>query len=73
MTQISARVPDEMAVALDAAAQHLQRSRAHLIREALERYLEDYNDLNIAVARLQDPDDSNLDWDEARRDLLGSD
>ena len=73
MTQITARVPDELAEALDAAAANLQRSRAYLIRQALERYLEDYNDLSVAVERLQDPDDPNLDWDEVKRELLGSD
>ena len=66
MTQITARVPDELKEALDAAAANLQRSRAYLIRQALERYLEDYNDLTIAVERLRDPDDPNLDWDEVK-------
>ena len=37
MTQITARVPEELAAALDAAAAVLKRSRADLIRQALER------------------------------------
>ena len=64
MTQITARVPDELAQALDAAAAQLQRSRAYLIRQALERYLEDFNDLTVAMERQRDPSDPNLDWDE---------
>lgn len=73
MTQITARVPDELAQALDAAAAQLQRSRAYLIRQALERYLEDFNDLTVAMERQRDPSDPNLDWDEVRRELFSSD
>ena len=73
MPQITARVPDELAEALDAAAAALKRSRADVVRQALERYLEDFDDLSVAVERMQDPSDPVLDWDEVRRELLGSD
>ena len=73
MAQITARVPDELAEALDAASTQLNRSRAEVIRQALERYLEDFGDLSVALDRLRDPSDPVLDWDEVRRDLLGSD
>ena len=73
MTQITARVPDQLAEALDAAAAQLKRSRADVIRQALEHYLEDFDDLFVAVERLRDPCDPVLDWDEVRHDLLGSD
>ena len=73
MTQITARVPDELAEALDAASTQLNRSRAEVIRQALERYLEDFSDLSVALDRLRDPSDPVLDWDEVRRDLLGPD
>ncbi len=73
MTQITARVPDDLARALDEAAAQLKRSRADVIRQALERYLEDFDDLSVAVERLRDPSDPVLDWDEVRRELLGSD
>ena len=73
MTQITARVPDHLAEALDAAAVQLKRSRADVIRQALEHYLEDFDDLSVAVERLRDPSDPVLDWDEVRHDLLGSD
>ena len=36
MAQITARVPNEVAEALDAAAATLNRSRAEVIRQALE-------------------------------------
>ena len=73
MTQITARVPDKLAEALDAAAAQLKRSRADVIRQALEHYLEDFDDLSVAVERLRDPSDPVLDWDEVRHGLLGSD
>lgn len=72
-TQITARLPDELVASLDAAATALKRSRAEVVRQAVEQYLEDFDDLSIAVERLIDPSDPVLDWDEVRRELLGSD
>ena len=66
MTQVTARLPNELAEALDAAAERLQRSRAFLIRLALQRYLEDFDDLTVAVERLQDGSDAAVDWTEVR-------
>ena len=73
MSQITARVPEALIEALDAAAAQLNRSRAQIVRQALERYLEDYDDLAVALERLRDPTDPVLDWDEVRRELLDSD
>ena len=73
MAQITARVPDELVEALDAAAEDLKRSRADIIRQALERYLEDYEDLDVALESLQDPADPVLDWDQVRHELLSTD
>ena len=71
-TQITVRLPDEQTTALDAAAAALKRSRAEVVRQAIERYLEDFDDLSVAVERLCDPSDPVLDWDEVRHELLGS-
>ena len=73
MSQITARVPAELVEALDTAAAELKRSRADIVRQALERYLEDFDDLAVAVERLRDPTDPVLDWDQVRHELLGSD
>lgn len=72
MSQITARVPDELVEALDAAAEKSNRSRADIIRQALEHYLEDYDDLEISLARLQDPTDPALPWPQAKQELLTS-
>lgn len=73
MRQITARVPDDLVGALDAAARELNLSRADLVRQAIERYLEDFDDLGTALERLRDPTDPVLDWDDVRRDVLGLD
>ena len=72
MSQISARLPDAVVASLDAAAAKLHRSRAEIIRQAVERYLEDFDDLSVALERLHDPSDPVLDWDQVKRELLDS-
>ena len=58
---------------IDDAARSLNRSRAEIIRQALEYYLADVDDLRLALERLKDPSDPVLDWDEVKRDLLAAD
>lgn len=72
-TQITVRLSDEQAAALDAAATALKRSRAKVIRQAVEQYPADFDDLSVAVERLRAPSDPVWDWDEVRRELLRSD
>lgn len=73
MVQVTARLPDALVAKADQAANHLNRSRAQLLRLALEYYLEDIEDLRLALARLSDPADPVLDWHDVRRDLLDQD
>ena len=70
MSQITARLPDDIVVALDQAAQAQNRSRAEIIRMAIENYLDDYGDLSLSITRLLDPTDEVIDWQEAKRALL---
>jgi RHH-type rel operon transcriptional repressor/antitoxin RelB len=49
------RLSDELSSKLDKAVTQTRRSRSSLLREALERYLEDTEDLEIALSRLRDP------------------
>ncbi len=71
--QVTARLPDPVVDALDTAARQLRRSRADVIRLAVESYLENFDDLSVAIDRLRDPSDPVLDWDEVRRELLDTD
>ena len=73
MTQVSARLPDELVQSIDSAARRMNRSRAEVIRQAIEYYLDDVEDLQLGLERLQDPADPVLDWDEVKRDLLCAD
>ena len=73
MSQITARLPEEVVVALDQAAKALHRSRADIIRQAIESYIEDFSDLSVAIERLRDPADESVDWQEAKRALLAED
>ena len=73
MSQITARLPDDVVDALDRAARTLHRSRADVIRQAIESYIEDFDDLSVSIERLQDPTDEIVDWQEARRALLDKD
>lgn len=73
MSQVTARLPDPLVDALDAAATQLKRSRAEIIRQAIENYLENFEDLVISIERLRDPSDPVLDWDKVRHGLLDTD
>jgi len=73
MAQVSARLPNELVALIDEAASRLNRSRAEIIRQAVEYYLDDVEDLRLARERLQDPADPILEWDDVRSDLLAAD
>lgn len=70
MHRIKADVPDELAERLDAAARTLQRSRSSIIREALESWMEEVDDVGVCAGRLGDSSDAVLDWNDVRADLL---
>ena len=73
MNQISARLPAELIEQLERAAATLKKTRAEVVRTAIEYYLAEYEDLNLAVERLRDPADPVLDWKEVRRELRDQD
>ena len=72
MSQITARIPDDVLESLDNAAKTLHRSRADIIRQAIESYLEDFDDIAVSIERLRDPSDETVDCDEAKRALLNT-
>ncbi len=39
----------------------------------IQCYLEDFDDLSVALERLRDPADETVNWREARRALLAAD
>ena len=73
MSRITTSLPEGLASELDAMATRLKRSRADIVRHAIERYLDDLEDLEAAAERLRDPKDPMPDWDRASRELLDMD
>jgi RHH-type rel operon transcriptional repressor/antitoxin RelB len=73
MTQVTARLSEELVRQIDETARRLKRSRAEFIRQAIEYYLDDVEDLRLGLERLNDPADPLLDWDEVKRGLLAAD
>jgi transposase len=70
MSQITARLPDELVASLDEAAAQLRRTRAEVVRQAIEYYLDDFEDIACAINVLRDPADVVLEWDTVKNDLL---
>ena len=70
MSQITARLPDELVASLDNAAAELHRTRAEVVRQAIEYFLEDFQDISLVIQTLRDPADPVLDWKQVKRDLL---
>lgn len=68
-TTISVRLPDGLAEELAQVAGVAERSKSYVIQKALEAYLEDYADLQIALDRLHDPTDETVSSAVLRRGL----
>ncbi len=69
-TQVTARMPIDLVEAIDATAAELGRSRADVIRIAVNKYFADYVDLRLSVSALQDHEDQSFDWEVVRARLL---
>ena len=68
-TAISVRLPKQLADRLDGIAKETERSRSYIIQKALESYIEDYADLQIALDRLHDRTDPVISGKELRKSL----
>lgn len=69
MATISVRMPDFLAGELEKVAREAERPKSFLIQKAVEAYLEDYADLQIALDRLRDTSDSVLTSRDMRKSL----
>ncbi|MBN2856841.1 MAG: ribbon-helix-helix protein, CopG family [Candidatus Delongbacteria bacterium] len=68
-TTVTVRLPDNLANALDEVAKITERSRSFLIKKAIETYLEDQADMQIALDRLRDPSDTEISIEDLRKSL----
>lgn len=68
-TPISVRLPDKLAKKLDGVAKETERPRSFIIQKALESYLEDIADLQIALDRLHDKTDEIISSKKLKESL----
>jgi RHH-type rel operon transcriptional repressor/antitoxin RelB len=68
-TAISVRLPKNLADQLDGIAKETERPRSFIIQKALESYIEDFADLQIALDRLHDKNDAIISGKEMRESL----
>lgn len=66
-TLISLRLPDEMLKVLNSISEKMERPRAFILKKAIEKYINEYADYQIALDRLQDKDDAIISSKELRR------
>jgi RHH-type rel operon transcriptional repressor/antitoxin RelB len=65
----SIRLPEEMANQLDAIAAETERPRSFHVQKAIETYLREFADLQIALDRLHDQTDPAVSGKELRKSL----
>jgi RHH-type rel operon transcriptional repressor/antitoxin RelB len=68
-TTVTVRLTDSLASSLDEVAKITERSRSFLIKKAIEAYLEDQADLQIALDRLRDTSDTEISASDLRKSL----
>ena len=66
---VSIRLPAGLARELDRVAEETERSRSFHIQKALESYIEDFADVQVALDRLRDPKDSVISSRDMRKSL----
>jgi RHH-type rel operon transcriptional repressor/antitoxin RelB len=66
---ISVRIPDDLASKLAEIAKETERPKSFHVQKALEAYLADLADLQIAIDRLHDSSDSILTIEDMRKEL----
>lgn len=66
---ISVRVPDELAAKLSEIAKETERPKSFHIQKALEAYLTELADLQVAYDRLHDTSDAVISMEEMRKEL----
>jgi len=68
-TAVSVRLPKVLAEQLDSIAKETERPRSYIIQKALESYIEDYADLQVALDRLHDKTDPVVSGKDLRKSL----
>jgi RHH-type rel operon transcriptional repressor/antitoxin RelB len=69
MVSQTVRLPGELAERLERLVKTTKRSKSSFIVDALERYLDECEDLEIALSRFRDPDAEWVEHDDVRHEL----
>ena len=69
MTSQTVRLPEKLAERLEHLANTTKRSKTSYIVEALERHLDECEDLELALSRFRDPDAEWIEHDDVRKEL----
>jgi RHH-type rel operon transcriptional repressor/antitoxin RelB len=68
-TAVSVRLPKDLAKRLNGIAKETERPRSFIIQKAIEAYIEDVADLQIALDRLHDTSEPIVSSKEMRKSL----
>ncbi len=63
---VSIRLPDDISQELDKVSREINRNKSFIIKSAIEKYLDEYADYQIALDRLRNKDDEIISVDEMR-------
>jgi RHH-type rel operon transcriptional repressor/antitoxin RelB len=66
---ISIRIPEELATRLSDIAKETERPKSFHVQKALEAYLNEVADLQVAIDRLRDTSDPVISPEEMRKEL----
>jgi len=66
---ISIRISDALASRLSEIAEETERPKSFHVQKALEAYLSDLAELQIAIDRLRDPSDPAVSLEDMRKEL----
>jgi RHH-type transcriptional regulator, rel operon repressor / antitoxin RelB len=66
---ISIRLPENLANSLEEVARETERSKSFLIQKAIQQFLEEQADLQIALDRLNDNSDKIVSVNEMRQEF----
>jgi RHH-type rel operon transcriptional repressor/antitoxin RelB len=69
MVSQTVRLPEELASRLEQLANTTKRSKTSYIVEALERHLDECEDLELALSRFRDPDAEWIEHEDVRKEL----
>jgi len=68
-TALSVRVPDQLALKLSEIARETERPKSFHVQKALEAYLSELADLQVAYDRLHDTSDAVISLEGMRKEL----